>query len=139
MTDEVKLQLDALRVEKEQMQIAHQKRGGEILQSVFANVFNKFSQLQSFSWTQYTPYFNDGDECVFRMNGLHYMNGEYAEDYDRDDPNSAWQGEAYEELDGILHKFDRDTMKDIFGDHAEVTVTRTPTGFSTSVESYEHE
>lgn len=28
-------------------------------------LFEQFPTLKSFSWTQYTPYFNDGDECVF--------------------------------------------------------------------------
>src|SRR4051794_19743146 len=32
------------------------------------DIFDMFPELQSFSWTQYTPYFNDGDECIFRVN-----------------------------------------------------------------------
>ena len=27
---------------------------------------NEFPFINSFSWKQYTPYFNDGEECVFR-------------------------------------------------------------------------
>lgn len=30
-------------------------------------LFGKYPDLISFSWTQYTPYFNDGDECVFSV------------------------------------------------------------------------
>jgi hypothetical protein len=26
--------------------------------------------IHSFGWTQYTPYFNDGEPCVFRVNGM---------------------------------------------------------------------
>lgn len=33
------------------------------------DLFKENSALESFSWTQYTPYFNDGDECVFRCQG----------------------------------------------------------------------
>lgn len=31
-------------------------------------LFEQFPTLKSFSWTQYTPYFNDGDECTFGAN-----------------------------------------------------------------------
>jgi hypothetical protein len=35
----------------------------------FKPLFEKSEgKLQSFSWTQYTPYFNDGDECTFSVN-----------------------------------------------------------------------
>jgi hypothetical protein len=34
-----------------------------------AELFAENPQLVSYSWTQYTPYFNDGDECVFRCQG----------------------------------------------------------------------
>lgn len=43
-------------------------------------------KIKSLGWTQYTPYFNDGDECVFRVNkSIDYgikVNGEYLEDTD---------------------------------------------------------
>lgn len=31
-------------------------------------LFEKYPYLERFSWTQYTPYFNDGDECTFGVN-----------------------------------------------------------------------
>jgi hypothetical protein len=34
-----------------------------------ADLFAENPDLVSFGWTQYTPYFNDGDPCVFRCNG----------------------------------------------------------------------
>lgn len=33
------------------------------------DLFAENPTLMSFGWTQYTPYFNDGEECVFRCNG----------------------------------------------------------------------
>src|SRR5277367_3878309 len=33
-----------------------------------ADLFAENPTLMGFSWNQYTPYFNDGDECVFRCN-----------------------------------------------------------------------
>src|ERR1700674_1049946 len=31
------------------------------------NIFDKYPSIENISWTQYTPYFNDGDPCVFRV------------------------------------------------------------------------
>ncbi len=46
-----------------------QKELDAINQEIFADMskelFAKFPSLDSFTWTQYTPYFNDGDECIF--------------------------------------------------------------------------
>src|SRR5689334_3768923 len=33
-----------------------------------AKLFELFPAMESFGWTQYTPYFNDGEECVFSAN-----------------------------------------------------------------------
>lgn len=49
-------------------------------------IFEKYPNLNSFGWTQYTPYFNDGDTCVF---GVHaYADSIYINDereYERDE------------------------------------------------------
>lgn len=35
------------------------------LKSVFTDFFNDNEWCEAVTWNQYTPYFNDGDECVF--------------------------------------------------------------------------
>jgi len=43
----------------------------EKLQSEFKNITKAFFEevpVQAVAWTQYTPYFNDGDDCVFSVN-----------------------------------------------------------------------
>lgn len=45
-----------------------------ILKDTFKNVFNKNPNLTAIVWTQYTPYFNDGDSCVFSVNDIHFTN-----------------------------------------------------------------
>lgn len=44
--------------------------------SMFVELFKQAPNLESIGWTQYTPYFNDGDTCEF---GVHtddlYLNG----------------------------------------------------------------
>lgn len=45
-----------------------------------AEYFKKYPIVEGIVWSQYTPYFNDGDECVFRVG----------------DPNLVLKEEAYE-------------------------------------------
>lgn len=53
---------------------------------MFVSIFEQAPTLKSFGWTQYTPYFNDGDTCEF---GVHYdypwingANSDYNEESD---------------------------------------------------------
>jgi len=54
-------------------------------------LFEQFPDLKSFSWTQYTPYFNDGDTCEFGANTeypsikLDGAKDQEAEDFDDED------------------------------------------------------
>lgn len=37
-------------------------------QDIYAEIFEEYHEVDAISWTQYTPYFNDGDACEFRVN-----------------------------------------------------------------------
>lgn len=41
--------------------------GKEALQEAFTEFFNKHPEATAIVWTQYVPYFNDGDPCVFSV------------------------------------------------------------------------
>lgn len=113
-------------------------------------------KIKSFGWTQYTPYFNDGDECTFsvnldyslevngedtdEINGLdwrikYYLkNGEYSEE-----KTDEWDIELFklvEEFKEILSSIDDEFYKDLFGDHVQVTVYENG---NIEVEEYEHD
>jgi hypothetical protein len=95
-----------------------------------AGLFDKYPQMESFSWTQYTPYFNDGEECVFRVNNYPDINGK--DKYDNEvEPLKA----AYEDVEKFIEGFDEPTMKEMFGDHCEITAKRD----GVTVEEYSHE
>ena len=53
--------------------------------AMFTELFAQAPDLKSFGWTQYTPYFNDGDSCEF---GVHldypYINGTDEDDSESD-------------------------------------------------------
>lgn len=40
----------------------------EALKAEAEVLFAKWPKLENFSWTQYTPYFNDGEPCEFSIN-----------------------------------------------------------------------
>lgn len=63
--EELEAKLKELRKEERKIQ----KELGEVAKKAFKvgykELFEKYPDLKSFSWTQYTPYFNDGDPCYF--------------------------------------------------------------------------
>lgn len=122
--------------------------GERLFQEGSQEIFTKYPEVKSFSWTQYTPYFNDGDECIFGVNDyftVELHDGTILEDvYD----SSYWrekkikEGQELEledllavELSALLRGVDDDTMKSLFGDHVRVKITKE--GIET--EEYEHE
>jgi hypothetical protein len=132
--------------------------------SLFSEIFAQTPELKSVGWTQYTPYFNDGDECVFSVhcddlivNGdseneclsIHcYVDKlESEEDVEINKQVSKLAGYSWYEtnkigqrglkfnpdyneslakssrmISDILNDIPRDFFKDLFGDHAEITL-----------------
>lgn len=127
--------LDEFVSEVEKMNAEMKENGGKALRSTFKKIFERHSDLVMFKWTQYTPYFNDGSECVFRVGELE------AEMANGDDPTS-WSKqdqykELYKELNALgssLYKV-KDMLKLVFGDHSKITVTPK----AIKVEEYEHD
>jgi hypothetical protein len=47
------------------------KSEGELaLKESFKDFFDAHPEARGIKWSQYTPYFNDGDACVFRVHGF---------------------------------------------------------------------
>lgn len=141
------------------------EEGGNLFKQATAEIFEAYPKLHTFSWTQYTPYFNDGDTCEFGVNaeyslGIYtvpkdYSNETWQEERDlryEGEYGSSWyrdyrkeQGRMTEEeewkydvgimLAGLINSIPEDTLKVLFGDHAEVFVSRE----GVEVEEYEHE
>ncbi len=63
-------------------------------------LFEEFPDLESFSWAQYSPYFNDGNPCVFRVRDLStivYQGKEFRGD-DCTVSSSRWDCEAKKQV-----------------------------------------
>lgn len=84
------------------------------------DLFAKYPDMDRFSWRQYTPYFNDGDECVFQVHEEADINGKNR--YDED--INPKLGPAYKDIADLLNAMDSESMQLVFGDHSEITMSR---------------
>lgn len=152
----------------------------ELLKESFQKIFETYPTVAKIAWTQYTPYFNDGDECVFGVNDWEIFSTEEVEDEnsslnsdydggysygDAEGHFSTWgdenkvtkylwkskdgwttgtepryrqenytreenpnydpaYGEPYEAINDLQRAIDEPSMKEIFGDHVLVEVTK---------------
>lgn len=111
--------------ESELTKFEEQKRAMvEKLRPTFKELFKEFfernPQIEFITWTQFTPYFNDGDECIFRVNDLYgFLSEEEMEDdpWDGTFPLWGWRKpdvitkEDLKEKKNVLDKFDGDLAK----------------------------
>ncbi len=47
------------------------------LEGVFKAFFDAHPEVKTIHWVQYTPHFNDGDECIFSVHEFHYTSTEW--------------------------------------------------------------
>ncbi len=98
-------------------------------------IFKDYPVLVSFSWRQYTPYFNDGDTCHFGVHEVSEVNGQDVYDLDEEDGVYQMLKVAIDACEALVSSFDEDDMEAMFGDHVTVTVTRD----SVETESCDHD
>lgn len=63
--------LDSLNKQLEDLQENIQKQAGDVFAKASKEIFEGCPELGEFGWVQYTPYFNDGDPCVFSANDVY--------------------------------------------------------------------
>ncbi len=111
-----------------------QEQGKEVIASAFLGLFEKYPELGVVTWDQYTPYFNDGEECVFSVHDpclipaadldedkweYQFYNGKLRGPKADTIPTAAL--DAFDELWGALPE---EILKEVFGDHVTITVTK---------------
>lgn len=154
--DDAKKVLEKAKEEQEGKEYEVFKLGSKLL-------FDKHPDLHSFDWTQYTPYFNDGDECIFSVNcydpgvnglpgyELYGLNdeeiidlkdgewGDYEETYYATKGITQVSGKSINEMTSdvsdFLKNFSTEFYKNKFGDHSKVIVTLK--GYE--IEDYDHD
>lgn len=111
------------------------------------SVFSENPALKSFTWTQYTPYFNDGDPCRFRANtdyitvvwGDEELDEVTPRSFTRSNATGALADAVFKDVFGkiyeLLKSMDNALLEAMFGDHCRVTAK--PDGVQ--VDSYDHD
>ena len=61
-------ELKSLREKREAIAKEITEKATVLFKEASSTLFVEFPNLVSFGWTQYTPYFNDGDTCTFGSN-----------------------------------------------------------------------
>ena len=132
----------------------YQQKLQAVLKREIKEFFDKNSNITAIYWTQFAPYFNDGEPCEFRTNDFYATNcpldgfddlylGSYAMSLKGGDESisvvSRWDYstrkrasdidlKAVQDFLEMLDDIDSNVYKDMFGEHVRVTCTRN--GFS---------
>lgn len=79
IVEQIKAELEAFNKKKQDLVEQLRKE----FPAMFKELFEQSEVIKSISWTQYSPYFNDGDECTFSAHTDDlYVNGEYSDEVD---------------------------------------------------------
>lgn len=122
---------------------------------LFSSLFNQSKRIESVGWTQYTPYFNDGEECEFSVHLKDLdellINGKRLWDFDDEgdfislrlgypsEPNpnlDQFEHDLLNDIHTVLNQITEDFYKDLFGDHCQVTIYKDG---RIQVDEYEHD
>ena len=98
----IQSKLETLVSEQVELKRTFQQKATELFKEVTKEFFDKNPGVTAIKWTQYTPYFADGDPCVFGVNEPTFTNAPLEEleevspwgEYEGED-ESIWAAEAY--------------------------------------------
>lgn len=135
-------ELNHLRLRMDDIREEMKQAAKELLPVEFKKRFDEWPEAEAFRWTQYTPYFNDGDACVFSVNQPYVKIGDergdqddgYLEAYDFDPGSVEWN--RMKDIEGMLESCE-DVLEELFGDHCQVTIWRDKN--EAEVEEYSHD
>lgn len=155
-------QLHVMMADFQEEMVKLQKRVQVSVHEIFKNFFEQVPEVKQVIWNQYTPYFNDGDECYFSIHEFTFLTEEinpnevcltnylYGGDCMEDEDTSILvkrtrymlepgeelspYAEVCNSLEAACHSA-KEFMKGIFGDHVIIIATRK--GFETF--EYEHD
>lgn len=126
-------------LEKEMNEVLNNGRKdvhAELFKLIDEGVFQKFPDVESVGWTQYTPYFNDGEPCHFGINtdvyGI-YVNDECG--YDLGDEEWAKHEDVREYVSDIIDKLSPRILETLY-EEGLVVIKRDGTF---EVKDYDHD
>ena len=150
--------IDQLINEYSEFRNRFQAQAQDLFKDCVKDLFAAVPEITVIKWTQYTPYFNDGEACVFRVGSPTFSNAAdpdnvsaWGELSDENEGEWAFEGNygMPDALKNDMDKFravrdfsaivDNGEMEEVFeamfGDHVMVTITRD----GIDVSDYEHD
>ena len=126
------------------------KNGKQLVKDYVQDFMTTHPLACAIRWSQYTPYFNDGDACVFRVDQVFVLRREPTkEDLETYPYDGDWEESYSSKKDPLLkalRKFEEeisgpmeDMLQVAFGDHKEIIVYRKNGKITIQVEEYEHD
>lgn len=117
-----------------------------LVKPVLQTFMQEHPNIKALGWAQYTPYFNDGDPCIFHLHGMH---ASATEDRDDDLHGDGWHEiygdepeDGFDKRDWIdINELEKalggmeEELQSVFGDHVRVLVTAR----GVDVDEYEHD
>ena len=104
----------------------YQKHIQDDLRNALTSIFQGFfenGEVETISWRQYTPYFNDGDACRF---SVHSDSDEISvNDIMGWDDDNEQRNLIRDIVSSTLDNIPEDILESLFGDHTEVIVSKT--------------
>jgi hypothetical protein len=153
--NKMKMSLDKLAKLKSEYEAVVEKEGSRLLKDEFKQFFKDHPEITAVRWQQYTPYFNDGDACLFNVYDFEFsmdpkveFDSEGSDDRETDDVSDVSKGflsiysdqfpkdlkSTCKEFEKHMHGHD-EVYEAAFGDHCKVMITPT----DITVEAYEHD
>ena len=125
-------EMDSVRILFEKKMEELQKESSEMLNKTFLSFFEEVPEVGSITWTQYIPYFNDGEPCEFTVSDFSFFpKGEDDEEFDEYDDNLYYSEnvdpevkEKIKTMSRALNNFPTQFLENLFGTYAKVIVTR---------------
>lgn len=135
------------------------KEADSLVRSVLQSFISMHPGIRTIWWVQYTPYFNDGEPCIFRVGDLNFSTIDYEEGTVPDYPEDDFTFDEYalgKEKEivklGATLNLDIMTLRDckelsrglgalgeelqyVFGDHTKIIVNSN----GITAEEYEHD
>jgi hypothetical protein len=99
-------QIQQLTEQREKYEAKMKEDGKRFVSDAIKTFFAAHPQVEAVRWTQYTPYFNDGDECIFGIGGELMVQFR-----DRDPADHAFPDEYRDksQSEGFLSSWDLDS------------------------------
>jgi len=147
------MNIDEYLARKKELETLLKKEGKSAIMDFFGTFMEKNPEIKAIRWMQYTPYFNDGDACVFGLGDPYYLTRVPTSEELENNPDGEWEPDdesgwltsyhkSMKKMAAFEKKFSEleDMFESVFGDHKDICVYKTEKGtIKVQVMDFEHD